>query len=330
MNSPRQLRAWVLAVALCFLAPAAFALPPGPPPPAQYSETKERLDTAAMEGLVVEPMALARGGDWPAAQQAFERQLAEHQRQFGADSIRVSDTLDAFVILNFIDGRQAEALGYVDRLREAVQRAWGRDSLEYALTLNDLAQMDFEHNKPAVSPAALADLREAYRIRKAQLGPGHKETISTLIYLGRLLGQRSVTRGDVRAAAPAIAALRQAITETEAHRAAGNNDNVWARAILAQTYARNGALDLAMREYRAQGARAELQGVSMAVYDVNFADALQEGGHAREALSVLDRLITSQAIPTDAATPNEDAKFGDSISSPRRFPFLAERPFPGR
>jgi hypothetical protein len=249
-----------------------------PPAAARYSETKERLSIEAMEGLVTEAMALARAQDWTGAQVAFERKLERVRARYGANSIAVSDALAAFMILNFRDDRAAEALSYAGRTEAAVRAAWGADSLEYALLLNDLAQMDFEHRKPAVSPEALARLRTTYRIRRAKLGPWHKETISTLIYLGRLQGQRTVTGGDIRRAAPAIALLRQAIEETEAHRAPDNDDNLWARAILTQTYARNGDLHAAVTEFNAMQEKAELQRVDTSKYFPAYAEALKEGG----------------------------------------------------
>lgn len=306
MGSWRRSRILAQVVVACVLALSATARAQGAAP-SQYSETKERLDTKAMEALVAEPMALARGGDWPAAQRAFERLLAERQSQFGADSVKVSDTVEAFVILNFVDGRQIQALAYADLERASVRRAWGHDSLEYALALNDLAQMDFEHNKPGFSASALADLREAYRIRRSQLGRHHKETVSTLIYIGRLQSQRSITHGDIRRAAPAIATLRQAIAETESDRAASNNDNLWARAVLAETYARNGALPAATREYDRLVALAERQGVPANVYDIAFASALDDGGYSKEAEALMKRFLKSVGAPLPGAASAANA-----------------------
>jgi tetratricopeptide (TPR) repeat protein len=295
-----------LALVVAAVARVAVAQPASPeaPPTAQYTETKERLDAEAMELLVPEPMALARAGDWPGAQQSFERLLDESGRRYGVASRRVADMITAFMLLNYLDGREVEGLGYGPRALEAVRRAWGGDTLEYALLLNDLAQMEFEHNKPAVSPRAVAQLQEAYRIRRAQLGSRHKETISTLIYLGRLQGQRTVTGGRIDRAAPAIATLRRAIVETEVNRAPDNNDNVWARAVLAQIYARNGALAQAQREYARVLKMAQAQGVEPGKYDSAFAEALQDGGFAKEADALL-------APSLDALDPPAPRTVGD-------------------
>jgi len=294
-----RLRLAGLSAILILAAPPPAAT--APPPPTTYSETKERLDPHAMEGVVAEPMILARVGDWVGAQRAFERLIDERRRRYGPNSIAVSDTLTAFMILNFRDGRGTEALGYADRARDAVRASWGKDSLEYALLLNDLAQMDFEHNKPVVSPDTLANLREAYRIRRAQLGPRHKETISTLIYMGRMQGQRTVTGGQIRRAAPAIALLRRAITETEADRAPDNNDNLWARAILVQTYARNGDLRRAIAEFNILQENADIQGVDGSQYLTGYAEALQDGGFDKVAQEMLQALLEMKGAPAAGA-----------------------------
>jgi len=291
----------VAASAVVLILATAPATAATAPPSTLYSETKERLDADAMERLVAEPMALARADDWAGGQRAFERLIDERRRRYGLNSIAVSDTLIAFMILNFRDGRQAEALGYTDRSRDAVRAAWGTESLEYALVLNDLAQMDFEHHKPVVSPDSLANLREAYRIRRAQLGPRHKETISTLIYLGRMQGQRTVTGGQIRRAAPAIALLRRAIVETEADRAPDNNDNLWARAILVQTYARNGDLRRAMIEFNVLQENAETQGVDVTRYLPGYAESLQDGGFDKVPQDVLQVLLKMNEAPAAGA-----------------------------
>ncbi len=251
------------------------------------TETKERLSFADMERLASRPMEFARRGDLAGADQALTKVLQGRSEQYGEDSIEVADTLTSFLVLLYYEDRGAEAFAYAPRALDAVRRAWGSDHLEYALLLNDIVQMDLELNGDGVGPQSEAALQEAYRIRAEHLGVSHKETISTLIYLGEIRGLRSRTNGEVARAVSAIQILRRAIVATEENRALGNQDNVWARATLARVYARNGSLESALQTFSKAVELAAVQRNWDHLNVPRFAAALEEGGFKAEAAAIL-------------------------------------------
>jgi len=288
---------------LCVLALATAPVWPAhamaPKPPREITETKDRLTLAEMEAYVAGPLALARADDMAGAGRALNALADERARRYGADSIEFADTLNGFMIVLFGDGRKTEALAYAPRVIDAVRRAWGSDHLEYALTLVDVVQMDYVTNGDAVGAQAEAAMREAYRIRLERLGPTHKETISTLIYLGRIQGLRSRTGGDLTRATPALQSLRGAIAAIEADTPPATTDNIWARNWLAEVYARNGALDLAVQAFNKTVEVAAGQGRDALdrVDPLGLADALVEAGLKSEADTFLKPFLTTAPDP---------------------------------
>lgn len=278
---------WLSALALALALAAAGSACAADQPAREITETKDRVTFEEMEVMVAGPLALAKAGDMAAAQAALDRLLDERRQRYGADSVEVADTLNAFVVavFNDVDRRSAKAaaLELAPRLLDAVRRAWGSDHIEYALLLNDLVQMDHQLNGDAVGPQSEAALMEVYRIRADRLGPRHKETIATLIWLGEIQGLRSRTHGEIARAAPAIATLRRAIAEEETDREPANNDNLWARSVLADTFARNGALEPAMQTFERMREMARAQDADTSFFTARLANALKEGGFAKES-----------------------------------------------
>ncbi|MFZ5720927.1 MAG: hypothetical protein ACOY5Y_15815 [Pseudomonadota bacterium] len=304
------MKAFIVAAALAAASPTIAAEPPPPP----LSETKERISWEQMEVLVAEPMRLVAAGDMAAADVALDRLLEERRRQYGAGSIEVADTLVSFMILTYARDRRVEALAYGPRVLDAVRMAWGSDHLEYALLLTDLVMMDLRTDGDA-GPEAEAGLIEAYRIRRDRLGELHKETISTLIYLGEVQGLRSRTDGDINKAMPAIATLQKAIADADQIREPGYTDAVWARRVLASTFARNGALGPAMQTFDKTMELAAEQQADWFFQASNFKDALHEGGFEAEAAEIERALIEALGLPPNApagGTNEPDASRGQA------------------
>lgn len=291
------------ALALAMAAGPASAM--APKPQREITETKERLTLDEMKAIVAEPAALARADDMPAAGRALDRLLEKLGRKYGADSIEVADALVAFMLVLYDQGREADALAMTPRVLEATRRAWGSDHVEYALLLNDIVQMDYELHRDAVGAQAEPALMEVYRIRSERLGPKHKETISTLIYLGRIQGLRSRTGGALAGAMRAIQTLRRAIAESEEILAPGYSDNIWARNWLADVYARNGALALAMQTFAKTQEVAAAQNVPERVDPVGFGAALEEGGFAKEADAILRGYLQGPGVQFPIPGPPE-------------------------
>lgn len=288
----------VLAVCVgAFMFAQAHPVQAAAPKPARdITETKERLTLPDMEVFVAEPVKLVRAGDMTAAGRALNALVDQRARRHGSDSVEVADTLTSYMLVLFHEDLQAEAMAYAPRVIDAVRRAWGSDHLEYALILTDVVQMEYALRKDAVSSEAEAALLEAYRIRAERLGPTHKETISTLIYLGRIQGLRSRTGGDLARAMPAIQSLRRAITAIEANTPPENSDNIWARNWLAEVYARNGALDLAKQTLQKTIEVASAQGALDRVRPEALAEALTEAGLDAEAEALLQTYIGEAAV----------------------------------
>lgn len=272
-EAKRHLFAWLSVAAILVSTPPDLAWS-HPPPAREVTETKDRLTFDDLEALVAEPLRLARGGDLPAARAAFETLLEQRRREYGENSPEVADTLAAFMLLLYEEEYGREALEYASQSIDAVRRAWGSDHPEYALILNDAVQLDYKLNGDSVSLQAEAALLEVYRIRAARMGETHKETIATLIYLGRIQGLHSRTGGTLAGAAPAIATLQKAVALTDRWRPPGLNDNVWARQVLAETFARNGALQPAMQTFAKAIEVGVAQDAPDAVSAEDFIDAL--------------------------------------------------------
>lgn len=283
------------ALALSMAAGPASAM--APKPEREITETKERLTLDEMKAIVAEPAALARADDMSAAGRALDRLLEKLGHKYGPDSIEVADALVAFMLVLYDEGREADALAMAPRVMDATRRAWGSDHVEYALLLNDIVQMDYELHRDAVGAQAELALMEVYRIRAERLGPKHKETISTLIYLGRIQGLRSRTGGSIAGATRAIQTLRRAIADSEDILAPGYSDNIWARNWLADVYARNGALALAMQTFAKTQEMAAAQNVPERVNPEGFAAALEEGGFDKEADAILRRYLQVPEVP---------------------------------
>jgi len=299
------MRFWGLGLCLLALgASSAHAM--APEPSRVITETKDRLTLDELAVYVAGPVALSRAGDIAGADRALNVLVDERARRYGRDSIEVADTLNGFMLTLFADDRKREALTYAPRVIDAVRRAWGSDHLEYALTLVDVVQMDFMVNGDAVSAQAEAAMLEAYRIRLERLGPAHKETISTLIYLGRVQGQRSRTGGELARATPAIQSLRRAIEAIEANTPPETTDNIWARNWLAQVYARNGALDVALQTFAKTVDVARAQDALWRVDPQGLADALVEGGFETQAAALLQPYLDAPP-DADAAAPASSA-----------------------
>lgn len=285
--------AWLaLVLALAPLAPAAHAAPPA----REMTETKERLTPEEMEALVAKPLALARAGDMQAADAALEQLLEERRRRYGPDSVQVADTLVTFMVLAYNERQKRAAMAYGPRALDATRRAWGSDHLEYALVLNDLVVMDYEINRAGVSREAEGALMEAYRIRADRLGPTHRETISTLVYLGLIQGQRSRTGGDLARAGPAIATLNRAIALSERHGGPDETGSPWARSVLAETYARNGALDQSVRTLAKMLELGRERGVDVSGYGFFVASAMEEGGFSEQGQALSKALLEATGI----------------------------------
>jgi hypothetical protein len=221
------------------------------------------------------------------------------------------------MLLLYEEEYEREALEYASQSIDAVRRAWGSDHPEYALILNDAVQLDYKLNGDSVSLQAEAALLEVYRIRAARMGETHKETIATLIYLGRIQGLHSRTGGTLAGAAPAIATLQKAVALTDRWRPPGLNDIVWARQVLAETFARNGALQPAMQTFAKAIEVGVAQDAPDAVSAEDFIDALEEGGFSKEAQMMREPVEAGAADQESVSShTTEDRSATDPASAP--------------
>lgn len=179
----------VLPALLAFLLiPAAQAGQSTPRPSSNY--VMNRLTTESMELLVAEPIERLTSGDVEGAQQIFDRMLAATRSAHGEESVNEADLLMSFGAMIHVEGEVTEnprlralAGDYVGRSVQAYRAAFGSDHPEVATALNSHA--DILRRAAPDDPPAEADreMEEAYRIRLAVLGPGHAETIWTILYL---------------------------------------------------------------------------------------------------------------------------------------------------
>jgi hypothetical protein len=170
-----------------------------------------------MERLVAGPLRLIERGDIAGAEGAFARLLARVSARSGAASLEAGDHVVAMGMMLFGRGGTPAArrrgIAYMRRGADIYAAALGPDHPEVALTFADIgiAWLALEPDDPP--DEAEAALEQAWRIRRASLGPTNVETTSSLATLARVRGLPSRTRGD-RARIEASAALyREAIRD---------------------------------------------------------------------------------------------------------------------
>jgi hypothetical protein len=216
----RMLRA-LTAVSALLMMPPALAAVRADPPARDY--TMDRLTLEAMEQLVAEPMARIASGDVSGAQQLFERMLARARSVHGRNSVQEADLLLSFGAMMHAAGDDAEdprlrALGgtYAARAVPAYRAAFGADHPEVAIALNshaDILRLAAPDDPPV---EAERDMEEAYRIRLAALGPGHSETIWTMLYLADIRAAPARVRRNPALVDAAAAELERAAALAEA------------------------------------------------------------------------------------------------------------------
>jgi hypothetical protein len=202
--SRRRLLAMLLPLALA-------ACQTGPRAGAPYRA--DRLPTGELAALVEAPLAQIESGEDEAGVAAFEAMLAQAERRHGVDSLQKADLLTAFgVSLHSLgETRYSEAaLLYLRRATEAYRAYFGPGHPEVAIALNSWADVE-RGLRPHLPAAAEAALDEAYGIRLAALGPAHRETVWTILYLARVRSRLAWTRAEPARLASVSADLDRAI-----------------------------------------------------------------------------------------------------------------------
>lgn len=145
-----------------------------------------------LERLVEGPREALRKGGFAQAERQVEAMLA--RAPDAAERGRIM-TAWALALMNqdFDHGR---ALPWMRRAAGEARQAYPRDSRLLAMSLGDYGTYEIIERGPLTSPEAEAALVEANEIQKRILGPGHVETLSTGVSLGRLRGLPERTQGD--------------------------------------------------------------------------------------------------------------------------------------
>lgn len=194
--------------ALTFAEPAAAQAQ-------QAAYTSARLTQERMERLVARPLRRIERGDIAGAERAFERLLARVNARSGATSVEAGDHLVAMGVLLFTRGGSPAArrrgIFYMRRAAGIYAEALGPDHPEVGLTFADIGQALLALQPDKLSAEAEAALEQAWRIRRASLGPGNVETASSLATLARVRGLPSRTLGDRRRIEASAALFREAI-----------------------------------------------------------------------------------------------------------------------
>jgi len=283
-----------LGLALFAAAVCAETVPVVAPP----ALTKDRLGPEALDAMVAGPMAIIADGDWEGGERAFEVLLAERSKRHGANSVEVADLLSAFgvAVHRFDDG--GPAIIYLRRAVEAAKAVYGPTHPEVALAITDVAMVQWDGADGPPPVEVDEALREAYRIRVATLGPNHTETAWNLAQLAKLAALPSRIDGRPERVDSAITLRRQSI---EAMRIGADPNYPDAVAMayvdLAELYVRNGRVGEGLEAFAAAVAEfgrigpdgASMEAASLAMEAVEFADLLDEFGHAAEAEAIRRR-----------------------------------------
>jgi len=221
----------------------------------------DRLNGERVNQLVAGPGNLLGEGNVEGAVAAFDRLLASATAAHGAQSLEAADLLTAFGVVMAgqadvhpgLDLRR-RALDYLERSIPIYRRVFGRGHPEVAVALNSWADVERARRPHWPGPAEAA-LAEALRIRQASLGPRHRETLWTIIYLSDVRGRFALTGGVMTRAEPVAADLERAIalsagSDAETARAYP----VVANLRLARLLARHGQASRAIRAIEAAAA----------------------------------------------------------------------------
>lgn len=210
------------------------------------SATQDRLSPTEMEAMVAGPLEIARGGDLPGAQRAFEALLAK------SDPGQAADLLTAFGVGLYVEGAgEADGLRfrrasvpYLERAVPAAEQRFGPNHPETALALNtyaDVLRTLSPRDPPREADRAYA---RAHAIREKALGPDNAETIFALFRLAQVKGLPSRTGGDPARIAEAAEMFRAVIRAREKNAdpdpRAGTPEN--ARLSLVEMYVANGRM----------------------------------------------------------------------------------------
>jgi len=187
---------------LFFLAAAVVALAACQTGPAARRYDPDRLPNDRLAAMVERPIAQIEHGDLSGGLATFEAMAAAARTRGGAHSLREADLLTAFgsqlhnqTVSSGDPGYSERALSYLQRATEAYRALFGPDHPEVATALNSWADVE-RYLRPHAPAAAEAALEEAWRIRRAALGPSHKETLWTGIYLASTRSRLAWTRGE--------------------------------------------------------------------------------------------------------------------------------------
>lgn len=187
---------------LFFLAAAVVALAACRTGPAARGYDPDRLPNDRLAPMVERPMAQIEAGDLAGGIATFEAMAAAARARGGAHSLAEADLLIAFgaqLHSQAVDsgdrGYSERALSYLQRATEAYRALFGPDHPEVATALNSWADVE-RYLRPHAPAAAEAALEEAYRIRRAALGPSHQETLWTGIYLASTRSRLAWTRDE--------------------------------------------------------------------------------------------------------------------------------------
>lgn len=148
-----------------------------------FSQTTDRLSTEERDALVAGPTAHLEAGDLSAGVVAFEILLTETIATYGEDSVRVADLISAFAVQLDVNDYSAASLPFFYRAKEAYVRAFGPEHPEVAVAWTDIGIMLLKVDRKANRQAAIGALKQAYEIRRAQLGTDNAETAFSLLYI---------------------------------------------------------------------------------------------------------------------------------------------------
>jgi hypothetical protein len=206
------------------------------------SRTQDRMPPERMEALVAAPLAWARAGDLPRAQQEFDALMARSDRE------DKGDLLEAFGVALFTVDVEGEAgirlkraaIPYLQRAIPATAERFGNAHPEVALALNTYGDA-LREVSPGDPPRQVDEAyEEAHRIRLDALGARNPETVYVLLRLAQVRGLPSRTAGDSARIAEAGRMYDEAIRVLELNRDPDSPDPDQVRSEKLKMYESNG------------------------------------------------------------------------------------------